>query len=106
MTDKIAEIEAHHRKMREMRIHPHMWGSTEEEPPPTIYLTGSPETRRFMQGNDILIEMKALDAEMIAMQEANIEREEQGYSHAYGSEHFFEMAEKYRKLKEGAACQS
>jgi hypothetical protein len=48
---------------------------------------------------DIKLEMRALDAEMIAMQEANIERDQQGHTHAYGSEAFFELAEQYRKLK-------
>lgn len=48
---------------------------------------------------NIKLEMKALDAEISAMHEANIERDQQGHTHAYGSEAFFEMAEKFRALR-------
>lgn len=55
-----------------------------------------------MKNINIELEMRALDAERDAMHEANIERDQQGHSHAYGSEAFFELAEQYRKLKEAA----
>ena len=57
-----------------------------------------------MTNMTIELEMRALDAEMIAMQEANIERDRQGCAHAYGSEAFFELSEQYRKLKEAQPC--
>lgn len=46
-----------------------------------------------------LAELAALYVEVMAMQEANHERDQQGHTHAYDSNAFFEMAEKLRALK-------
>lgn len=55
-----------------------------------------------MKNLNIELEMRALDAERDAMREENFDRDQQGYAHAYGPDAFFELAERYRKLKEAS----
>ena len=52
-----------------------------------------------MSGINLILEMKALDAELEGMKAENEHRVRNGMSIAYGGEQFFEHAEKYRKLK-------
>lgn len=48
----------------------------------------------------ILIKMEAIKARIIAMKTANIEREQLGYSLAYGPDHFFDAEKDLIKLSD------
>lgn len=46
-----------------------------------------------------IMELEALKAELIMMQEFNADRRSQGYAPGYGAESFQEIADKIRELK-------
>lgn len=47
----------------------------------------------------VSLELNALGCEREAMKIANVIREDQGYSPAYGEEAFFDLSDKFRALK-------
>lgn len=49
-------------------------------------------TNEMMCASEIFAAAVACQADLMAMQEANHERDQQGHAHAYGPNHFFERS--------------